>query len=217
MPDDSAVKLLINNNSSMNYTEPVITNSNSTTEVYEDINIDCFSKKDSLNRINENFKRQNEYHFIPSNLIKEDPVLKTTCANLVNEAQPELLDAISSSSSSSMSSSDSLAFNSINNQMTSTPTAPKSMPPARTDPNQNDSFGDETKYDVETKVYTPNEYKSFLDSEIEYKTAFNTETNASVTLVNENEDFNTAKEDDYNYEYQIPSNLPANQSIHFNV
>lgn len=194
--DDSAVKLLING--SLNYTEPINTTNLTTTEVYEDITLEYIKKEPT----NEHLKKVNEYCYIPSNLIKGEASndLQTTSAN---DYQPESIPCTTSDLSTSVSSV-SPSLNSPS-KVTSTPTAPKSQPPHLIfDVNESISIAINDKYDVPTQVYTPNEYKVFLELETKIISNENVE---SMTFTNENND------EANNYEYQIPSNLPMNSSI----
>lgn len=181
-PDDSQAQLLINRSSM----EPVSTLCESvTSEVYEDIKLDYNAKKlDS--HISENLKRCNEYCYIPSNVIKSDgePVISAECGNGNLE--------LANTSSSDLTSSSGLSSPSASVKVTSTPNATKYLEPT--------NFKE-----------TSNEYKIFMDQDETINTE-RTTTDDATLAANQSTLHNNINndEDDLNYEYQIPSNLPTN-------
>jgi hypothetical protein len=195
-PDDSAIQLLINGSISTSSADQV--NLKSSTEVYEDIN-NIETKKENL--MNDNLKKMNEYHYIPFNIIRQDgsnnDIIQTACANF--NGQLDISSSISSSSSST--------FNSPS-RITSTPTAPKTLPPTRLDLSNSFSIkiNNDDIQNNEANSTSTKEYKSFLtDSETVVNQNNN---NTTLTLINER--VNSKIEfDEQNYEYQIPSNLPT--------
>ncbi|CAF0814916.1 unnamed protein product [Brachionus calyciflorus] len=206
---DDSLKILLINKSINNTIEPVVlaTKSTSSTETYDEIPSGKEWKKEEV-KIDTHLAKVNEYCYIQANgLVSGGPE-----TNEKLECSVDILDSKTTPPNSSFHSPNSESM------ITSTPSVPKTLPPSK-DLSKTDLKENECDYQPLNKAHVKSVYRSCFD-ETNEDFSVNNETTLTMvkttievehTLVNEPNDVNNSlcaeNENDYNIDYQIPTNI----------